>query len=177
MAITTKNTNPRNDSKWARHRSVTKGNQKQLEDVMAALRAQPGAHYRHFFGTPSEIRDSWRTKFGQGLPAFNSEPQNFKGTAGLGEWLGAGPVAADLPTIWADFFKIFVRRSDDKDTTVQTLFVSYTNTNLDLIYSKWGTTPGHNFFHWAATAAAAPRRATIDDFDNADDAGADENNM
>lgn len=178
MTITTKNTNPKNDSQWARHRSITKGNVNQLKDVVTALKGQANAAYRHFDGTPSELRDLWRDKFNQGLPAFQADPPNFKGTAGLAEWLGAAsPFITDFKTIWTDFVKIFVRRSSDSDKTEQLLFVSYTNTNFDLIYSKWGTTPGHKFFHWASTVDAVPKsRATIDTFADADDQG-DESEM
>jgi hypothetical protein len=179
MTITTKNTNPKNDSKFARHRSITKGNQNRLEDVFKALRGQQGVQFRHFHDTPSKIREEWYSKFNQGLPKFNSDTLIFKGTAGLGEWLGPNsPFLTDVKAIWQDFAKIFVRRSDDNDKTVQHLFVSYTSTNFDLIYSKWGITPGHKFFHWASVADNAPKkRATIDDFVDADDQGDDENAM
>jgi len=178
MTITTRNKNPLNDSKCARHRSTTKGGQKQLENVIAALKGQQDAKYRHFSGTPAAIRQSWNEKFGQGLPKFNSEPQTFKGSAGLGEWLGTGRLTADLAEIWKDFHKIFALRSDDKDTQEQTLFVSHTDTNFDLIYSKWGTKPDHKFFHWASTTNPEQKsRATIDDFDDADDAAGGENSM
>ena len=179
MTIITKNANPKNDSKWARHRSITKGNQNQLEDVVKALKGQQGVAYRQFDFAPSQLRDEWRSKFGQGLPAFQADPPNFKGSAGVAEWLGSSsPFLNDFKTIWLDFVKIFVRRSDDKDTVIQRLFVSQTNTNFDLIYSKWGTVSGHKFFHWAATVDTTPKsRATIDDFLDADDQGDDENTM
>ncbi|MGH8589671.1 MAG: hypothetical protein ACREXX_10180, partial [Gammaproteobacteria bacterium] len=73
------------------------------------------------------------------LPLFKTTPSRFKGTAGVGEWLGPNsPFLADLITIWADFMKIFPRRSDDKGTTKQVLFVCYTASHFDLIYSKVG---------------------------------------
>lgn len=175
MTITTKNSNPKNDSKWARHRSITKGNRNQLDDVVSALKGQQGVTYRQFDYTPKQLRTEWWSKFGQALPAFLAHP-NFKGTSGLGEWLGTN--SPDLKTIWGDFFNIFVHRSDDNDKTVQRLFVSYTSTNFDLIYSKWGTTPGHKFFHWASVAdTTSTTRPTIDDFADADDQGNDENSM
>jgi hypothetical protein len=88
-----------------------------------------------------------------------------------------GPVE-DLATIWKDFMKIFVHRSDNADSNKQELFVCYTPTNFDLIYSKWGTTPGwlpmmqaasrslilsiskrnrseQNYLHWASGCAVA----------------------
>jgi len=178
MTIRTKNSNPKNDSQWARHRSITKGTQNQLENVIKALKAQRGATYRHFDLRPKELRNEWSEKFDQSLPVFNANALTFKGTAGIADWLGAAsPFITDLKTIWRDFAKIFVRRSDDAGKTKQVLFVCYTSTNFDLIYSKWGTTPNHKFFHWAATVDAVPKgRATIDDFLDSDDLG-DESEM
>ena len=119
MTITTKNSNPKNDSKWARHRSITKGDENQLEVVVGALKGQQRVKYRQFDLTPEQLRTEWQTKFGESLPVFNARP-NFKGSAGLTEWLGADcPSNGDFETIWADFVKIFVRRSDDEDKTRQ----------------------------------------------------------
>lgn len=175
MTIRTKNSNPKNDSKWARHRSITKGGQNQLDNVIKALKAQRGVTYRGFDLTPKELRTEWNKKFGQALPLFNANATIFKGTAGIAEWLGDDDFTDDLKTIWRDFAKIFVRRSDG--TTKQVLFVSYTDASFDLIYSKWGMTPNHKFFHWAATVDAAPRnRATIDEYVDSEDLG-DESEM
>jgi hypothetical protein len=112
----------------------------------------------------------WYDTFNGRLPVFKA--QNFIGTSGVETWLGAqSPFTNDVRVIWADFAKIFAKRSDDRKdngnpvaTTPEWLAISYTNQHFDLIYSKWGVAKGkHWFFHW--TSEVAPQhvnRATID---------------
>jgi hypothetical protein len=186
MTITTTNSNPKNESKWARHRSIMKGAQNQLGEVIKGLKAQQGARWEQFDFAPQQLRDTWLKVFKQSLPIFRSNPALFAGSAGVAEWLGPNsPHSDDLNKIWPDFTKMFVRRADNNGTTAQLLFICcYTNpqlnsSNFDLIYSKWGlnTTGGHKFFHWHSVVGTQPKRATIDDFVDADDLGDEETDV
>jgi hypothetical protein len=175
MTITTKNNNPRNDSHWARHRSIWKGQTNVLDSVLTNLKAAQGVRYKRYHGTPKEVRDMWSTDFGNRnpLPSWwkSVDPSKFTGTSGVDTWLGAGsPFTDDVKVIWADFARIFARRSypgtEDIEggATPELLFVSRTNQHFDLIYSKWGYTKGkHWFFHWTSDVAQQPvNRPTID---------------
>ena len=178
MTIITKNSNPYNDSKYARHRSVWKGQTNVLDDVVKELIAKAARDKRRYLGNPAEVRHMWEADFLKPLPSWfkSVDPSKFTGTSGVDTWLGPGsPFTDDVKVIWPDFARIFARRSypGEKDkygkivgvgTTNELLFVSRTDQHFDLIYSKWGYTKGkHWFFHW--TSAAAPQavnRATID---------------
>jgi hypothetical protein len=180
MTIITRNNNPKNDSQYARHRSIWKGQTDILDSVLTNLKAAPGVRYRRYHGTPKEVRDMWEGDFGKGnpLPSWwkSVDPSNFTGTSGVDTWLGArSPFRDDLEVIWSDFVRIFAKRShpEKKDkhgkiieggTTRELLFLSHTNQHFDLIYSKWGHTKGkHWFFHWTSSVAPQPvNRATID---------------
>jgi hypothetical protein len=175
MTIITKNNNRKNDSTWARHRSVWKGKTNVLGDVLNNLKAAP-AKYKTYRGTPADVRIMWLSAFGAELPAYMSHtftgPKRFKGTSGVDTWLGArSPFTDDVKVIWEDFARIFAQRSNDgtregvpAGTTSETLFMSRTDHNFDLIYSKWGDARGkHWFFHWTSVVASQPvNRATID---------------
>lgn len=200
MTITTHNTNPKNDSQWARHRSITKDNQNVLQNTIAALKNQNGSSYRGFDLTSKKMRTEWQTKFTLALPrpkeTLDRLSSDLKGTnaekkalaksivedkSGVAAWLGSrSPFLTDLNTIWIDFIPIFGRRHDEDDTTKQVLFWCYTATHFDLIYSKWGLTSGHKFFHWQSVVNVRPgrgsRQGLDDSFTDADDFG-DENDM
>ncbi len=175
MAIITKNTNPKNDSHWARHRSIWKGETNVLDSVLTKLRDQQGVgvvRYKRFHQAPVAVREMWAAALGERLPGFKA--QNFIGTSGVETWLGAGtPFTNDVRVIWADFVKIFAKRSNDGtqrfipvSTTKELLFISRTNQHFDLIYSKWGVAPDrgkHWFFHWTSEVAQQHvNRAGID---------------
>jgi hypothetical protein len=177
MTITTKNSNPKNDSQYARHRSIWKGQTDILSSVLTLLKSPP-ARYKRFHGTPTEVRDMWYAQFDEHLPSWYKvvDPSKFTGTSGVDTWLGArSPFADDVRVIWADFARIFARRSHpntkDRDgniieggKTQELLFLSHTNQHFDLIYSKWGYAKGkHWFFHWTSDVGQQPvNRATID---------------
>lgn len=176
MTIITKNTNSKNDSTWARHRSIWKGQTNVLDGVLTVLKNTRGAKYKNYRGTPVEVRQMWFAAFGAELPAYMSHtftgPKRFKGTSGVDTWLGArSPFTDDVKVIWEDFARIFGQRSSDgtqkevpAGTTPEVLFMSRTDHNFDLIYSKWGLARGkHWFFHWTSVVAPqAVNRATID---------------
>jgi hypothetical protein len=171
MTITTRNNNPKNDSECARHRSIWKGQTDILSSVVTNLKTPP-AKYKRFYGTPTDVRDMWSAEFKpQRLPAWWKEvdPSKFTGTSGVDTWLGArSPFRDDLDVIWADFARIFAKRShpNTKDRngniieggkTQELLFLSHTNQHFDLIYSKWGHAKGkHWFFHWTSDVGQQP---------------------
>jgi hypothetical protein len=170
MTIITKNNNPKNDSHWARHRSIWKGQTNVLDSVITNLKAAQGVKYKRYLGTPVEVRDMWYAYFDAELPVYMAH--KFIGTSGVDTWLGArSPFTDDVKVIWADFVRIFKRRSSDgtqqgipAGTAPELLFVSRTQQHFDLIYSKWGLAHGkHWFFHWTSMVAPQPvNRATID---------------
>jgi hypothetical protein len=170
MTITTKNNNLKNESNWARHRSIWKGDTNVLDSVLTNLKAVPGVRYKHYRGTPVEVRTMWYADFGEELPVYMAH--NFTGTSGVDTWLGArSPFTDDLKVIWPDFVRVFRKRSSDgtqvgipAGTAPEVLFMSRTNQHFDLIYSKWGVARGkHWFFHWTSMVAPQPvNRATID---------------
>jgi hypothetical protein len=170
MTITSKNSNPKNDSHYARHRSIWKGQTDVLSGVITILKAAPGVRYKRYHGTPAEVRRWWFGDFKpHRLPPWFKEvdPSNFTGTSGVDTWLGArSPFRDDLNVIWADFARIFAKRSyPEGGTTSELLFLSHTNQHFDLIYSKWGYEKKgkHWFFHWTSDVGQQPvNRATID---------------
>ena len=192
MTITTRNSNPKNDSQCARHRSILK-----LDSVVENLKKAPGGKHKRFHGTPRDVRDMWKPAFfDQGLPAYDpgataAEIIQKSGYAGVLDWLGnRSPFTDDVKVIWADFGRIFAKRSNpgknkvhpDGSITIEgggkgreLLFVSCTNQHFDLIYSKWGYEAGkHWFFHWTSAVPQSVNRATIDEAnDDQDGEGVD----
>ena len=51
MTITTVNKNPKNDSQYARHRSIWKGQTDILSGVLTNLKAAPGVRYKRYHGS------------------------------------------------------------------------------------------------------------------------------
>jgi hypothetical protein len=166
MTIITKNSNPKNDSKLARHRSTWKGQTNELERVVTDLKSQQRVRYKHYRGRPAELRDMWSADFDAALPTFAAP--KFTGTSGVETWLGAhSPFTVDVRLIWADFVNVFKTRSNngtkrgtDPGTTPELLFICRTGDYFDLIYSKWGVARGqHWFFHWTSWVPPQPGAA------------------
>jgi hypothetical protein len=95
--------------------------------------------------------------------------------SGVDTWLGTRgrPFLGDVKLIWADFARIFAKRSSTGEkgaggtapgTTRELLFMCHTPQHFDLIYSKWGREKGkHWFFHWTSDVGAQPtKRPGID---------------
>lgn len=78
----------------------------------------------------------------------------------------------DFRMIWQDFSIVAEGRltqGGDGYTGNQLIFLAWSNTSLDLIFSKWGygeTTRkgGHHFFHWQARTAGVDGTINVDDF-------------
>jgi hypothetical protein len=180
MTITTTNINLlKNDSKYARHRSVWKGKTSVLDSVVTNLKAAPSATFKTppFYGLPSQIRTWWADNFTGSLPAYapdspDEEIPAIRSTGYSGvvpDWLGTTrgrDFTDDVKLIWPDFVHVFARRSDPGGVAVrpdgtirrsrggsirELLFMCHTPQHFDLIYSKWGRETGkHWFFHWTS---------------------------
>jgi hypothetical protein len=183
MTITTVNNpkNPKNDSDYARHRSTWKKDTNVIDTVLTNLRGAQSVTYKanHYYGTPEEVRDYWDADFGNPLPDYAPRADHIivQHYSGVDTWLAGthgGPLQGDMQLIWADFARIFAKRSnpgtiirgtiiDPAGTTQELLFICHTFTHFDLIYSKWGFQKGHHFYHWTSVVGApATERPGID---------------
>jgi len=182
MTITTVNNpkNPKNDSDYARHRSTWKKDTNVIDTVLTNLRGAQSVTYKAnpYYGTPEEVRDYWDADFGNPLPDYAPRADHIivQHYSGVDTWLAGthgGPLQGDMQLIWADFARIFAKRSSTGEkgaggtapgTTRELLFMCHTPQHFDLIYSKWGREKGkHWFFHWTSDVGAPPtKRPGID---------------
>jgi hypothetical protein len=174
MIIST-NTNPANASKYARHRSLKSGGVNKLQAVVQALRATQGmtCHEYNSRDAKQEFQRAWGVFLGatreMGTVVRHWEPKSAS-PVGIRNQL---PLAlrADFAMIWADFNIIADRRlsqGGDGYTGNQMIFVAWSRTSLDLIFSKWGygesTRKGHHFFHWQARTQGVQGAVNVDDY-------------
>jgi hypothetical protein len=181
MAIHSRNHNPQNDSKYARHRSTSKGRNSQIQRVVNALQTEQ----RNIFLVIQDDLEGLVTELsrevGQAvvIKADRVKPQS-RGQV-LGSWQLAGDevpqipdlwlrnlnpsLRGDLKLIWLDFLLIAGRRRPDGNSgnfKEYLLVVAISPNKLDLIFSKYGYRSGHHFFHWQA-AGEGVGNAHIDD--------------
>jgi hypothetical protein len=179
---------PKNDSMFARRRSITKGRRQQLSDVVQALKAaNDKVVFEEFsasqssgrFGTKTAISafsDAWG--FGH-MEADRSGVLPVRKLQGLNLKLGRIPNAelkADFKLMMADFARMRGRFDGGAKDGYICVFVG--NRRLELIASKWGYNGGggmtkHHFYHWQAVAGNGSMAtvAPVDDVSADDDSG------
>ncbi len=189
MAIKSTNINPKNESRYARHRSIWKGNKNKLDMTVAGLRGTSGTKVYEHLGSPNtlytEMRDTWDILLAVGRMAP-------KPGQAMGFWFvehppstklkQAMPVAlhADLRLIWNDFITVTARRighsdgagsggrNSDPDYHGDSLVLLAIGTNsFDFIVSKygygWNNKRNHHFFHWQSRVAGFAGLVHVDD--------------
>lgn len=192
MTITSTNINPKNDSKYARHRSIWSGSRNKLRAVVDELRKAPnvtvyeycGPAGNTFKGIVHDFEKQWEVHLGVSRRV---------GTV-LGYWATRGGVSsrlraavpaalhADLDLIWLDFNTILGRRIGQSDgaghytTEAQEKYLMNQESlivfapgkdRFDLIVSKYGyadhTKKNHHFYHWQARTRLTNDQAHVDD--------------
>lgn len=187
MTITSINHNPKNDSKYARRRSLWKGTRSQLREAIAQLNGTQGVRVWEYedaalvvFG---KFGDDWHVR----LVADRLFPT--KRTQILGKWHIAPPsnrilnavpesLRADLKLLWDDFILVTARRvghsdgvgsSSDPDYSGKCVVVFAVGPqSFDLIVSKWGfgdnLKHGHHFYQWQARTNSFSGLVNVDDY-------------
>jgi hypothetical protein len=180
MAIISANRNPKNDSLYARRRSVFKGKTKQLENIINGLKnASDKVIFEEFTkdggGTPVAL---FNGAWGMGEILRGTKKIDPKAFTPKVERIPNDELKSDFRLIFADFTKLKMRfTQDDQDRGYICMFVG-TN-RLELIASKWGvaasarSTPNlfspagtiHHFYHWQAVArgGSVQQVITVDD--------------
>lgn len=192
MTITSINTNPKNDSKYARHRSIWSGSRNKLRSVVDDLRRTQNVTVHEYCGPVGNIfggivrnfQDDWNVRLGV---------NRMVGTV-LGYWAPRGKVSdrlrnavppslrGDLDLIWLDFNTILGRRMGLSDgagagTTesqqrylerMESLIVFAPGKDrFDLIVSKYGygdnLKSNHHFYHWQARGKLTGDQTHVDD--------------
>lgn len=190
MAIKSTNINPKNESRYARHRSIWKGNKNKLDMTVAGVRGASGTRVYEYLGSPDkvskELLDTWDIVLAVGRMAP-------KPGQAMGYWYvefppsnklkQAMPVAlhADLRLIWDDFITIAARRigrsdgagtggrSKDPDYHGDSLVLMAIGPNsFDFIVSKygygWNNKRNHHFFHWQSRVTGFVGLVHVDDY-------------
>lgn len=112
MTVTSVNHNPKNESKYARRRSVWKGSTNQLLETIAGLRKTHGVTIHEYWEVVT-----FETAWGLDMTAGRVPPK-FLGT---GKWVAHDPskkfvdavpqsCRSDLRTLWLDFVTVLARR-------------------------------------------------------------------
>jgi hypothetical protein len=192
MTITSTNVNPKNDSKYARHRSIRSGNRNKLRSVVDGLKATSGVTVHEYCGPAGNIlsgiiRDfqaRWNVRLGV----------NRRIGAVLGYWAPRGQVSerlrgavppslrGDLDLIWLDFNTVLGRRLGLSDGAgsgstesqerylegMESLIVfAPGRSSFDLIVSKYGYANNlkrdHHFYHWQARSELTQDQVHVDD--------------
>ena len=193
MIVSTSHKNPRNDSQFARRRSITKGQREQLRDVVDTLKARQGLvvceefsrsrldRYQLSSGKPCKnvlhaFASHWGLaatglKMGKVLPhrtvTFADNKNAYQPRT---DRIPNAELKSDFKVILADLSLLVEHRGFDSAQHAY-LAVFIGDRWLEVIASKWGNTPRHHFYHWQAVAAGAPMVGdTIDDASLKDDA-------
>lgn len=180
MAIISGSRNPKNDSLYARRRSVFKGKTKQLENVISGLKNASDKvifeqFTKHDGGSPVvSFNDAW----GMAEILQGTKKIDLKAFTPKVERIPNDELKSDFRLILADFTRLKMRfTEDDQNRGYICMFVG-TN-RLELIASKWGlaasarSTPNlfspagtlHHFYHWQAVArgGSVQQVVTVDD--------------
>lgn len=192
MTITSTNINPKNDSKYARHRSIWSGSRNKLRSVVDELRKTPNVTVYEYCGPAGDFRSGIVLAFEKQWNVYlgvNRRVGTFHGY-----WATRGRVSnrlraavppalhSDLDMIWLDFNTIIGRRMGQSDgagyritesqetylTTMESLIVFAPGKDrFDLIVSKYGYADNlkknHHFYHWQARSKLTGDQAHVDD--------------
>jgi hypothetical protein len=191
MTITSTNTNPYNDSRFARRRSIWKGRHNQLRETVEALSRARGVKVYEYDETML-FEQAWDLY----LVAGRLPPKGF----GTGKWVVEDPSAklvnatpsalrSDLRNLWLDFVTVLARRigfsrsafDSERDQWNQIKWAGHSlivfapgTSSLDLIVSKFGYGESrgdklkHHFYHWQARSEGIQGAVSIDDYDGAE---------
>ena len=181
MTITSINNNPKNESRYARHRSVWKGRRNQVQDTVEAIRQQRTVY--EYLGHPSRVMSRLETDWNINIHVSRV---GSRGTHLLGKWTvatlfapvdlweAARPLQGDMALLWDDFALIIGRRigngTDLGGYSGESLVVfSFGNTGFDIVFSKYGygerTRENHHFFHWQSRLTGLEDVVDIDSFE------------
>lgn len=192
MTITSTNINPKNDSKYARHRSIWSGSRNKLRSVVDELRKTPNVTVYEYCGPAGNFLRGIVRDFEVDWDVHLGVTRNIGPV--LGYWATRSGVSkrlrdavppalqADLDLIWLDFNTILGRRIGHSDgagagttesqerylKTMESLIVFAPGKDrFDLIVSKYGyadhTKKNHHFYHWQARSKLTGDQAHVDD--------------
>jgi hypothetical protein len=193
MTITRTNHNPQNDSKYARRRSIWKGQRNQLRETIASLHATTGIKVYEYCGSEQGALNTFEEEWKVQLHARRGEPRN-RGEM-MGHWVIAPPslkIQAHLPgllwsdfnLLWKDFVEVSARRvgtsggagvfrKDAPYAGESVIVFAPGRESFDLIISKYGFGDNgkrnHHFFQWQARTASFKGLVNIDDYTNEDE--------
>ena len=175
MAIISTNTNPNNDSKYARHRSIFKGRVNQLRATVDALKATAGMTVHEYDSPMAQqlFQRDWGSIIGatreMGLVRRHWESKSIA-PAGIRTKLPQA-LQGDFRLIWDDFSVIgALRLSQGAEgySGHQLILVAWSGTSFDLVFSKYGyadnTRRNHHFFHWQARLQGVNGAIGVDDY-------------
>jgi len=187
MTITSINHNPNNESKYARRRSIWKGQHNQLEKTIAQLNGTSGVKVDEYLDRhpTTQFGHAWNVRFSivrdfptsrrQILGKWKVEPPSAKLLQAI-----PGTLQGDLRLLWDDFVTVTARRighsdgagsSTDDKYSGQSLMVFAPGPNsFDLIVSKYGygqdLKRNHHFFHWQSRAKGFSGVVSVDDYES-----------
>jgi hypothetical protein len=180
VAIISGSRNPKNDSRFARRRSILKGRTNQLTNVINGLKtASDKMIFEEFIGSTSDkphldFGDAWgrgHMKHRQTGPGEKLDVRSFEPKL---DRIPNQELKSDFRLILADFTTLKTRfAADPQNRGYICMFVG--KNRLELIASKWGLTvptgSDHHFFHWQAVArgGSVQRVVTVDDASLSDD--------
>ena len=181
MTITSINNNPKNESRYARHRSVWKGRRNQVQETVEAIRQQRTVYeyLDHPYRVMGRLSTEWKINFR--VSRVRAYGKHLLGqwkvghlTAPVALWKAAQPLHGDMALLWDDFALIVGRRigngTDLGGYSGESLVVfSFGNTGFDIVFSKYGygetTRESHHFFHWQSRLTGLEDVVDIDAFD------------
>lgn len=187
MTITTINHNPKNDSKYARHRSIWKGTRNQVLQTVDRLRATPDMTvYEYLAKTDTAVsafQDAWNVhlKVTRRPPRRNEVMGQWVLTPVSSKLLDAvpGTVKADMRLIWPDFLMVTANRigkwwgSEITGYHGKSLILFAAGpAGFDFVMSKYGLGEGltkhHHFYHWQSRTTGLV--SSVDSYENDNDA-------
>ena len=187
MTITSINHNPGNDSKYARHRSIWKGNHNQLRRAVASLQGTSGVQVYEYFATPNLVDAQFARDWGVNLSVARAGATGWRVQ---GQWVisqpttriltAVGGLSNDLTTLWRDFMLVTARRigfssgagadtSDlDRYNGKSLLVFAPGPSSFDIIVSKYGygddLKRNHHFYQWQARSNNFTGLVNVDDY-------------
>jgi hypothetical protein len=183
MTILSTNNNPKNQSIFARRRSITKGHSQQLQSLIQRLRDERRTIWIEVQGNFFDLRLALKANgFSKGQ-CFGSEQSLRRVPQGLGNkwvtkqsfppparWMQtlAPDLKSDLQLIWPDLNAIALERHEESNvgkTWDEYVFVvAIKRDAIDIVFSKYGFRPNHHFYHWQAVSDwLEPNGVHVDD--------------
>ncbi len=181
MPILKRNTNPNNDSKYARHRSIWKGERNQLRETVTGLKgSSQGERVKVYLQ-----RGGFDDKEGGVLPlgvqrVLGTFIRHWEVRHPVPErWSNAVPsgLRGDLELIWHDFNVVVHKRSGEDYTGNSLIVFAPSRVGFDIIFSKYGygETVGrgemvqtmqrnHKFYQWQSRLMGVEDLVNVDDF-------------